>query len=175
MAPGPLAARQHEVMWLPGKDQIIRTHLGIAGRKASMRRSPSSRSPRGCEEVGKAQDCVGGLCLGHDFGENVDLKQELTARLLSASPTQPAWKSVMSTAAKGETVRASLRSKLRTSCRSAKDSQDESQQHHATAEHQIRIEARCAISRDCKHKLTKYLTNSKDCECLEHKKNKYIL
>jgi hypothetical protein len=46
-----------------------------------MSRSPSSRSPRGREEVGKARDCVGGLCLGHDFGENVDLKQELTARL----------------------------------------------------------------------------------------------
>ena len=31
MVPGSLAARQHEAMWLPGKDRIIRTHLGIAG------------------------------------------------------------------------------------------------------------------------------------------------
>ena len=48
-----------------------------------------------------------------------------------------------------------------------------SQQHHATAEHQIRSEARLASSRDCERKLTRYLTSSKDCERLEHKKNKY--
>src|SRR6202044_1244371 len=65
------------------------------------------------------------------------------------------------------------RSKLRTTCRSAKDCEDESQQQHATAEHQIRSEARLASSRDCEHNLTRYLTNSKDCERLEHKKNKY--
>ena len=76
-------------------------------------------------------------------------------------------------AAKGEAVPGSWRSKLRTSCRSAKDCQDKSQQHHATAEHQIRSEARLVSSRDCKHNLTRYLTKSKDCECLEHKKNKY--
>jgi hypothetical protein len=65
------------------------------------------------------------------------------------------------------------RSKLPTTYRSAKDCQDESQQQHATAEHQIRSEARLASSRDCEHNLTRYLTNSKDCERLEHKKNKY--
>ena len=90
---------------VPGKDRTIRTHLGIAGAEGDDESIAIMPAPRAAARRSGRREIASAVCASViDFGETVDLKQELTARLLSASPTQPALKSVISAAAKGEAV-----------------------------------------------------------------------
>ena len=103
----------------------------------------------------------------------IDQKMVQQSNSYRLSPTQPALKSVISAAAKREGFQPHEDANCGRAVDRRRTVKIELQQHHSGAEHEIRSEARLASSRDCERKLTRYLTNSKDCERLEHKKNKY--